>query len=97
MPHLRGEQVFICEPRRVLLTLGNFFSIMEYDEEIMIVDDTDSITNVLWNPRNPFDLEANPYAAWHEEKQSEKAYQIEEMKEEYIDVLKHANKIQVQV
>ena len=70
-PHLRGDKVFICEPRRVLLTLGDFFSVLEYDEEVKVIEGDESVTNVLWNRRNPFDLEDNPYVAWHEEQQAE--------------------------
>ena len=97
VPHLRGGQVFICEPRRMLLELGDFWSIFEYDEEIRMMNSEESVTNVLWNRRNPFDLSSNPYMSWLEDSKKDGQRAIEDQKDQIIDVLKHAQKIQVQV
>lgn len=96
-PRLRGDSVFLCEETKVMLMLGDFWSIFDYDNEIKQADPEEPINSILWTRVSNIDKDSNPYDAWLRAERQPQIDAIEDQKEQIVDILKSSEKIQVQI
>lgn len=96
-PRLRGDVPFICQSQKIYLNLGDFFTVVELDSEIKILSPHESVSSVLQNRivrgADPF----SKYQAHLDGIKKEKDYATSEKGEEFEEVVRDLQKIQVQV
>lgn len=97
MPRLRGGQVFICEPQKMLLDLGGFFAIVELDTEVRIASKDQPITTVLNNRKNRWEDGWERYQRHIDNQSKDAEYESEQSGGQLEEVLRDMDKIQVQV
>tara|TARA_R110000751_G_scaffold20073_1_gene59218 strand:- start:4116 stop:4472 length:357 start_codon:yes stop_codon:yes gene_type:complete len=97
VPRLRGGACFLCEEKKLVLHLGDFWAIFVLDEEVKMANPNEPINSILWNRKSHIKSGENPYAKWLESEKKPRQDEIEEQKDQIIDILQQSNKIQVQV
>jgi hypothetical protein len=96
-PSVRGSCVMLCETRRLYLPLGDFFSIFRLEEDIRMADPRQSIMSVLDNRIKNHENAFDQYQRHLDKVENEKQSARETAAGEFEDVLRHVDKIQVQV
>lgn len=97
-PIVRGDSaVMLCQTQKYYMALGDFFTVFNLETEICAADKGLSINTVLNNRIKKFDNAFEKYEKHLNEVKKEKQTKREDAAGEFEDVLKHIDKIQVQV
>ena len=97
-PAVRGDSaVMLCQTQKYYLPLGDFFTVFNLETEICSADPSRSINTVLNNRIKKFSNAFEKYEKHLEEVNKEKQSKRDDAAGEFEDVLRHVDKIQVQV
>ncbi len=96
-PIVRGDSVFICQEVQILLPLGDFFSIFDLQQEIMVLNPNQPVTAVLDNRIKRFTNPFEKYQAHIDGVKNKNKSKREDTAGELEEILHHVDKIQVQV
>ena len=96
-PLRRSGQVFICIPSRLKLNLGEFFSILEYDNELKIANPEEPIMSILENRVKRDTDAAAPWKNYVSDQKNAARYKKDQASEELSEVLADVTKVRVQV
>ena len=96
-PLRRGGQVFICNPTNVKLRLGDFFTIMEFDNELKIARSDEPIMSVLNNRVQRWTNPTQPWENYVAEEKKDADYKRDQALGALGEMLEDVSKIKVQV
>lgn len=96
-PSVRGSSVMLCQTRKLYLPLGDFFTIFDLEEEIRMVNPNESIMTVLGNRMKKFENAFDKYQKHLDNVEKQKKSVRDDAAGQFEEVLRHADKIQVQV
>ena len=92
-----GSHVMLNQTQKIFLELGDFFTVLDLQTEIAPASSNQSINNVLNNRIKRFENAFEKYQKHLDNVTNEKKTKREDAAGQFEDVLRHIDKIQVQV
>ncbi len=96
-PLRRDGKLFIINPRRLHLSLGSFFTVLEYDEEIKMADPNEPIMDILHNRVKNWEDPLDPFKKYADDARKDHEYKKAEAEGAFNEMIKDVSKLQVQV
>ena len=91
------DMVMLCQDRPIYLPLNDFFTVLQYNDEIRPVNPNESVFSVLNNRIKKHENAFDRYTAHLNTMNKDREQRTEDLTGEFCEVLKSSEKIQVQV